>query len=108
MKEHIESFTKDLLKKEGKLARDKLAFSGKYAYTWPQIGGSRIGRKHANVRNSTQHRANKRELMILINPTLLIFLRIHALQTVVVLKQVRLEKGRKLVVGNTGELVRNA
>ena len=42
LKEHIQTFTSDLLnKKEEKLSRDKLAFAGKYAYNWPNTNGQR-------------------------------------------------------------------
>lgn len=49
LKEHIRTFTKDVLlkKKEDKMSRDKLAFAGKYAYNWPLNNDQRGGCKYA-------------------------------------------------------------
>lgn len=49
LKEYIEKFNKDLIyKKDIKFIRNKMAFNGKYAYSWPQQGGKKMSNKSGN------------------------------------------------------------
>ena len=62
LKENIQSFTKELLvKKKEKLARDKMAFAGLYAYSWPVMNGPKIGRSNPGPFREKRRTVNNKD-----------------------------------------------